>query len=153
MHTTTTTMTAAAPSSAPDTAAARRRSLLVGTAATAIAIGGAAWAVLKAAHPEASQLNSLPYVAGAALIVGAVLFAWLVPARIAASGSGLPFAIVSVPLMAAFWSALPLLVGVAAILVGTAHRAAGGTKRGRALAAIIIACVTGGLTIVAILVG
>jgi hypothetical protein len=67
--------------------------------ATAIAIGGAAWAVLRAAHPEASQLNSLPYVAG------------------------------------------------------TAHRAAGGTKRGRALAAIIIACVTGGLTIVAVLVG
>jgi hypothetical protein len=108
---------------------------------------------LKAAHPEASQLNSLPYVAGAALIVGAVVFAWLVPARIAASGSGLPFAIVSVPLMAAFWSALPLLVGVAAILVVTAHRAAGGTRRGRALAAIIIACVTGGLTIMAVLAG
>ena len=148
-----TTMTAAALSSPPDASAARRRSLVFGAIATAIAIGGALWAVLKVAHPEASQLNSLPYVAGAAVIVGVMLFAWLVPARTAAGGSGLPFAIVSIPLMVAFWSALPLLVAVAAILVGTAHRASGGTKRGRALAAIIIGCVTGGLTIVAVLVG
>ena len=147
------TMTTAALSSAPAAGSARRRSLIVGAIATAFAVGAVLWAVLKAAHPEASQLSSLPYVAAAAFIVGAVLFAWLVPSRIAAGGSGLPFAIVSVPLMAVFWSALPMLVAVAAILVATAHRASGGAKRGRALAAIIIAGLTGGLTIIAVLIG
>ena len=147
------TTTTAARSPAPAVSSARRRSLIAGAITTALAVAAALWAVLKAAHPEASQLSSLPYVAGAAFIAGLVLFAWLVPARVAAGGSGLPFAIISVPLMAAFWSALPLLVAVAAILVATAHRAGGGTKSGRALAAIIIACVTGGLTIIAVLVG
>jgi hypothetical protein len=131
----------------------RRRAYVVGGLTTAVAVGGTLWAVLKAGTTGNSDLSSLAYVAAAALIVGVVLFVWLVPARITAGGSGLPFALVSVPLIYAFWSGLPLLVGVAAIQVATAHRSSGGAKRGRALAAIIIGAVTAILTIAGILVG
>jgi high-affinity Fe2+/Pb2+ permease len=45
-------------------------------------------------------------VAAVAVIVGVVLFAWLVPNRVAARSTGLTLAIISVPLLYAFWSAL-----------------------------------------------
>ena len=90
---------------------------------------------------------------GAALIVGVVLFAWLVPSRIASGGTGLPFALVSIPLLYAFWSGIPILVGVAAILIGVAHRGSGAPKRGRALTAIVIGAVIALLNTAAILVG
>ncbi len=107
----------------------------------------------RARTSDKSQLDSLAYVAGAALIVGIVLFAWLVPARIASRGTGLPFALVSIPLLYAFWSGIPILVGVAAILIGTAHRAAGAPKRGRALAAILVGALVALLTLTARLFG
>ena len=131
----------------------RRRTYLIGAAATAVAIGGTLWAVLKGGSSDKSQLDSLAYVAGAALVVGIVLFSWLVPARIAARGTGLPFALVSIPLLYAFWSGIPILVGVAAILVGAAHRASGAPKRGRALAAILVGAVVALLTLAAVLFG
>jgi hypothetical protein len=109
--------------------------------------------VLKSGTSDSSETSSLPYVAGAAFIVGVVLFAWLVPARIAALGPGLSFAIVSVPLVAVFWSALSLLVAAAGILVALAHRAGGGPKSGRALAAIIVSSIVAVATVAAILLG
>jgi hypothetical protein len=131
----------------------RRRAYLIGAAATAVAVGGTLWAVLKGGSSDQSQLDSLAYVAGAALIVGIVLFSWLVPARIAARGTGLPFALVSIPLLYAFWSGIPILVGVAAILIGAAHRASGAPKRGRALAAMLVGAAVALLTLAAILFG
>ena len=131
----------------------RRRTYLIGAAATAVAVGGTLWAVLKGGSSDKSQLDSLAYVAGAALIVGIVLFSWLVPARIAARGTGLPFALVSIPLLYAFWSGIPILVGVAAILIGTAHRASGAPKAGRALAAMLVGAAVALLTLAAILFG
>jgi hypothetical protein len=138
---------------APTISSARRRSLVAGAIITAIAIAGTQWAVLKSGTSDSSEMSSLPYVAGAAFIVGVVLFAWLVPARIAVLGSGLPFAIVSVPLVAVFWSALSLLVAAAGILVALAHRAGGGPKSGRALAAIIVSSIVAVATVAAILLG
>jgi hypothetical protein len=109
--------------------------------------------VLKGGTSDQSQLDSLVYVAAAALVVGIVLFSWLVPARIANRGTGLPFAIVSIPLLYAFWSGIPILVGVAAVLIGAAYRASGAPKRGRALAAIVVGAVVALLTLAAMLFG
>jgi hypothetical protein len=86
----------------------RRRTYVIGACSTAIAVGGALWAVLKSGTADKSQLDSLAYVVIATLIVGVVVFAWLVPSRIAAGGTGLPLALVSVPLLYAFWSGIPL---------------------------------------------
>lgn len=147
MNTTMSTDTTSAPS------LTRRRSYYVGAAATALAVAGTQWAVLKDPHADSSQLNSLLYVAAAALIVGAALFAWLVPARIAANGTGLAFAIVSVPLLVAYWSALPMLFAIAAILVATAYRRSHTVKAGRSLTAVIIAGAVLIATIVGILLG
>lgn len=131
----------------------RRRTYLIGAAATAVAVGGTLWAVLKGGTSDKSQLDSLVYVAAAALVVGIVLFSWLVPARIANRGTGLPFAIVSIPLLYAFWSGIPILVGVAAVLIGAAYRASGAPKRGRALVAILVGAVVALLTLAAMLFG
>jgi hypothetical protein len=138
---------------ASTTPSARRRSYFVGAAATALAVAGTQWAVLKDPHADSSQLNSLLYLGAAALIVGAALFAWLVPARIAANGTGLAFSIVSVPLLVAYWSALPMLFAVAAILIATAYRRSHTVKAGRSLTAIIIAAVVLIATIIGILFG
>ena len=146
-------MNATVIAEAPIIASHRRRTYLVGAAATAIAVGGTLWAVLKSGGADKSQLDSLAYVAAAALIVGVVLFAWLVPNRITAGGTGLPFALISVPLLYAFWSGLPIVVGVAAVLIGAAHRASRGPRSGRALAAILIGASISALTLAAILIG
>ena len=98
-------------------------------------------------------LHGLIYVVAVTVIAGILIFAWLVPARIAAGGTGLPLAILSVPLLYAFWSGLPLLVAAAAIVLAVAHRAGDAPHRGRALAAILIAAAVIALTIFAVLVG
>lgn len=137
----------------PAVAQSRRGTYLIGACSTAVAVGGALWAVLKSGTADTSQLDSLAYVVIAALIVGVVLFAWLVPSRIAAGGTGLPFALVSVPLIYVFWSGIPLLMGVAAILVGTAHRQTGRPKPRHALASVLVGSLVTVLTAAAILFG
>jgi hypothetical protein len=111
------------------------------------------WAVLKSGTADKSQLDSLAYVVVAALIVCVVLSGWLVPNRIAAGGTGLPFALVSVPLLYAFWSGIPLLIGVAAILIGAAHRQVRRPKPGHALASVLVGSLVRVLTVAAILFG
>jgi hypothetical protein len=131
----------------------RRLSLTVGAVTTVVAVAGVLWAVLKGSSADADQVSSLPYVASAAAIVGAVLFAWLVPVRAAAGSTGLAFALVSVPLLWAFWSGLPLLVAVAGVVIAARYRAAGGAHKGRALAAMIVGSAVGILTLAALLLG
>jgi hypothetical protein len=120
---------------------------------TAVTVAAVLYAVLKSPHPDSSQTSTLPYVAGAVVVVGVVLFGWLVPARAAAGGTGLPFALVSVPFVAAYWSGLSIVIAAAAILVALTHRAESGQKRGRALAAIIISALICAATLGAIVVG
>ncbi len=143
---------ATAPPLAVPAAGARRRALRAGAAATAVAVAAALWAALKP-QGSGSDLHGLIYVVAVTVIAGILIFAWLVPARIAAGGTGLPLAILSVPLLYAFWSGLPLLVAAAAIVLAVAHRAGDGAHRGRALAAILIAAAVIALTIFAVLVG
>jgi hypothetical protein len=130
-----------------------RRSLIVGAATTAVTIAGVLFAVLKAPGADSSQTSSLPFVAGAAVVVAVVIFAWLAPARMAANGTGLPFAIVSLPFIAVFWSGISIIIAAAAVLVGFAYRASSGPKQGRALAAIIVGSLVAVLTLGAIVVG
>jgi hypothetical protein len=131
----------------------RRRSVIVGAATTAITIAGVLYAVLKSSSADSSQLSSLPFVAGAAVVVAIVVFAWLVPARMAANGTGLLFAIVSLPFIAAFWSGISIIIAAGAVLVGLAYRASAGPKQGRALAAIVIGGLVAVLTLGAIVIG
>jgi hypothetical protein len=142
---------ATAPAAA-SASAARRRALQVGAAATALAVAAVLWAAYK---PQAggSDTQDLIYVIAAAVIAGGLLFAWLVPVRIAAGGTGLPLAVLSVPLIYVFWSGLPLITAAAAILLAVSHRAGGGARRGRALAAILISVPVMALTIIAVLLG
>jgi hypothetical protein len=86
-------------------------------------------------------------------VVGIVVFAWLAPMRIARGGTGLPFAIVSVPLIAAFWSSLSLVVAMAAVTVALAYRDGVGQKRGRAVAALVLGDLASVVTLGAILIG
>ena len=138
---------------APAVTPTRRRTYVIGACSTAIAVGGALWAVLKSGTADKGQLDSLAYVIAAALVVGVVVFTWLVPSRIAAGGTGLPFALVSIPLLYAFWSGIPLLIGVAAILIGAAHRRTRRPKPGRALASVLVGSFVAVLTVAAILFG
>jgi hypothetical protein len=141
------------PSAAPARATARRRSLAVGAATVAVAVAAVLFAVLKGGSSDSSEVSTLPYVVAVAVVAGAGIFAWLVPARITAGGTGLPLAIIAIPFLAAFWSALPVLIGVGAILIGAAHRSSGGARPGRALAAIIVGAVVAVATIGAVVVG
>jgi hypothetical protein len=139
--------------SSPSMSGLRRRSLAVGALATAVTVAAVLFAVLKSPHPDSSQTSTLPYVAGAVVLAGIVVFGWLVPMRMAARGTGLPFAIVSVPFVAAYWSGLSIVIAAGAILVALTHRADAGQKRGRALAAVILGALVLVVTLGAIVVG
>jgi hypothetical protein len=141
-----------AVAAAATTGPARRRTRWVGAVTTAVAVAGVVWAVVKPPSIDATQLQTLPYVAAVAVIVGALLFGWLVPARLAAGDTGLPLAILAVPMVLAFWSGLPILFAGAAILLASAHRSARGGSPGRALAAIVLATLTTAAAVTAILI-
>lgn len=49
-----------------------------------------------------------------------MIFAWLAPARMAPKGTGLPFAIVSLPFIAVVWSGISIIIPAGAILIGFA---------------------------------
>jgi hypothetical protein len=142
---------AAAPATA-SVSGGRRRALQVGAAATVLAVAAALWAAYK---PQAGGADTpgLIYVIAAAVIAGGLIFAWLVPARMAAGGTGLPLAVLSVPLIYAFWSGLPLITAAAAILLAVSYRAGSGARKGRALAAILISMPVMAVTIIAVLLG
>ena len=133
--------------------ARHRLTLAVGAATTALAVAGVLFAVLKSSDADASQRHSLPYLAAIALVAGIAVFGWLVPNRVAARSTGLPLALVSIPLIVAYWSALPLIGGVAAVLVATAYRDGDGPHQRRALAATVIGVAVSLLTVAAIIFG
>jgi hypothetical protein len=137
----------------PPRAAARRRSLAIGAATVAIAVAAVLFAVLKGGTSGSSEVSSLPYVAAVAVLAGLFIFGWLVPARIAAGGTGLPLAIIAIPFLAAFWSALSLVLAAGAIVIAAAHRSGDGARPGRALAAIIIGALVAVATLGAVLAG
>jgi hypothetical protein len=141
------------PTSGATQPGARRRSLTIGAATTAVVVAGVLFAVLKSSNADSSQLNSLPYVVATAVIVSALTFGWLVPARVSAAGTGLPWALVSVPLIAVYWSGISIVVGVGAILIALAYREGTGPKRRRALAAIIVGSLASLVTLLAMVIG
>ena len=82
----------------------------MGAGAIGVAVAAALWAALKP-QGNGSDVHGLVYVVAVTVIAGILIFAWLVPARIG-RGTGLPLAVLSVPLLLyAFWS------GLCAILV------------------------------------
>lgn len=101
------------------------------------AVGLATWAVATAfivinAHDVAEMIIS-PAIAA---VVAIGLFGWLLPLRMVAGapGTALTLSVLAVPLtLVAFWSGVPVLLGVAGAMLGAASVGAG---RNRSYAAV-----------------
>jgi hypothetical protein len=94
----------------------------------------AAGAVLTA--PEAHETSEIVTVLGGAAVVAAVVYGWVVPRGLSkgAPGTALTLsAVAALLLLPAFWSMLPLVLGVAGAMLG---RACAGHAPKRGYAAI-----------------
>lgn len=112
----TTTSTSQPVTDAPGTIHAGRRA-----SATAGILAYAVGAVLTA--PEAHDTTEIAVVLSVAGVVALAVFGWLVPQGMAkgAPGTALAMSVVGALLfMPAFWSMLPLLLGVAGAMLGYA---------------------------------
>jgi hypothetical protein len=141
-------LTAAAVESPP----VRKRAWQFGAPAITVAVAAALWAAYKP-QQGGPDTGGLAYVIIATVIIGCLIFALLVPARLKAGGTGLPLAILSIPLIYAFWSGLPLITGTAAIALATAHRAPEAEHGGPAISAIVVASLTMAVCVIAVLSG
>jgi hypothetical protein len=120
------------------TSAARRHETtdhrLTSAAAGLLSFAVASYFIATNAHDN----GEIYFSVGLAAVVAVVLFGWLVPTRMAA---GAPATALTLGVLAAllvlpaFWSGLPLLLGVAGLLVG---RASSGK---RAVAAIVLSAI------------
>jgi len=123
---------------------ARRLTLPLGVASLAVAI---VWTVLGA-HGTTETITVVPVL----VVVTAAVFGFLVPralSRPSAGGTALALSVVAVALtVPAFWSGLPLVLGVAGALLGYVGRNAS-TGSGKSIAAIVLGAlaVIGYLTI------
>jgi hypothetical protein len=107
---------------------------LAAKAGVAAALAGAAFAYYGAygdPHPKASQQAGVPSLVVGVVVVSAIVFGLLVPAglrairdgRASAARWGLAHSIVALLLTpVAFWSGVPLAVGVAGALLGAGGR-------------------------------
>lgn len=119
-----------------DSSRHRRTSAIAGAAAYAVA------AVLTV--PEAHDMREVAVVLGGAGLVALVVFGWAVPRGMASGAPGLALAfsvIGALLLLPAFWSIVPLLLGVAAVMLG---RSSIGHAPKRSYAAIGLGAVTVG---------
>jgi hypothetical protein len=104
---------------------------LVAAAAGLLAYAVSSYFTWTNAHDNREIVISLSIAA----VVSVVLFGWLVPTRMTSGGpaTGLTLGILAALLvLPAFWSGLPLLLGVAGILVGRA------SEGKRAVAAVVL---------------
>jgi hypothetical protein len=140
---------------------ARVQSVRWGLAALVLACALAVLGAYGDPHPKASQEQAVPFICAVLVVLAAGIFGFLVPAglRSAArpgwSGAALALGILAVLCVpVAFWSGLPLLLGTAGVLVGTAGRqAATAAGRGRGVpgwavglsAFAIVACLVMGI--------
>lgn len=124
----TTTATDTGYTTNADVAAHRRTTMLV---------GGATWAVATAfILTNANSVGEMWISPAIAAVVALGLFGWLLPTRMVtgAPGTALALAVLAVPLtLFAFWSGIPVLLGVAGVMLGAASIEVG---RKRAYAAI-----------------
>src|SRR5262249_5775343 len=104
----------------------------------------------------AEQVNAVPFLIGADVVISALVFGLLVPWAAGrgsrAAGWGLAtgiVAIVATPL--AFWSGVPLLFGAAGVLLGLAARRAAGGKM--ATSAIVVGAVSMTLATAMVVIG
>jgi hypothetical protein len=128
MTATTATGTTGYATRAADVAAHRRTTGVVGLATWAVAT---VFIVINA-HDTAEMIIS-PAIAA---VVAIGLFGWLLPSRMVAGapGTALTLSVLAVPLtVVAFWSGVPVLLGVAGAMLGAASVGAG---RNRSYAAV-----------------
>lgn len=133
---------ASAAATAAITATERARRMTWPTAAVVLLAGGALTAY------GAHDLREIVVVLAVLALVVAGVYGWLIPRRLRSGRVANPALALSVLglllIMPAFWSALPLALGAAGVLLGQAGRSApaGG---GRSIAAVVI----GALAVVA----
>lgn len=122
------------------------------------AVAGAALAFYSAygdPHAQASQKGAVPLLVGAVVVVSAITFGLLAPralraiqeGRSSAPRWGLASSIVALALTPlAFWSGVPLVLGAAGLLLGSAGRKHGrGEGVSTAAAALGVLVVAGGI--------
>jgi hypothetical protein len=137
---------------ASTTAVEQVRSLRWGVPAVAFAAGLAAFSVYvnlagTSAADRNSQESALPVIIGVAVVLGALAFGLVAPRVMRGtrmSGWALGFAIAAIVTLAGYWSGLPVVFGVAALLLGTTGRRlrlADGLTARLALAATILGAI------------
>jgi hypothetical protein len=114
--------------------------VLGGAAGFALAAFTIIYGVYGDPNPQSSQKDSVPFLVGLAAVATIVLFAAVVP-RASRVGSrsarwALGLSIAGVIAVAAFWSGIPILLGVAAILIAKQARDQSGPVR----AAFVLGC-------------
>jgi hypothetical protein len=127
----------------PTPVSARVHSIRWGLAALAVAAALTVFGAYGDPHPKANQEQGVPFICGVLAVLAVGIFGFLVPAVLRgatarparACGWGLTLSILGVlAVPVAFWSGLPLLLGTAGILLGTAgRRAARDAGRGTAM--------------------
>jgi hypothetical protein len=125
---------------ATDTAATSPRATGVkwGLITLVVAVATAIYGAYGDPHPVKSQEQAVPFIAAVVTVAAIAVYGLLLPAglrgiaarRGAWSGWGLALGIVSVlAVPVAFWSGLPVVLGTAAALLGSAGRRAATTGR------------------------
>jgi hypothetical protein len=125
-------------------------SLKWGLASLAVAIGSAVYGAYGDPNPKVDQENAVPFICAVIAVVAIGLYGALLPAGLRGIGartarwSGWALALGIVALVAtpvSFWSGLPVLLGTAGAVLGSAGRQAAPTKRGRPTAAVVVGTV------------
>jgi hypothetical protein len=121
----------------------RVRAIRWGILALAVACAVAAFGAYGDPHPKANQEHAVPYICAVAAVLAIGIFGFLVPAGLRGvanraglwSGWALVLGIVGLVIIpVTFWSGVPLLLGTAAVLLGSAGRQAMAAGRGRGVA-------------------
>ena len=139
--TSTTTTTGTTGTSAPDRA---RPMLAEGAAAAAAALVGLGFANFVTTDGENGSASDFLMMAPIAVALAAVLFLWVLPRTRPQGPARVWFGVLSLLAFPAFWSGIPMVLGVAAI---TAARRAGSVAwtvvGALAVAASLLVCVIG----------
>lgn len=122
------------------------REAAIGIVSTAAAVALAVYAVLGGPNAQQHQVDSLPYVIGFVVVVGAIVFGLVVPwAKRRGQGNrpataGLVASMFGFLTVVAFWSGLPLILGGAGIALGLEgqDRSATAGRPGLARTAMIV---------------
>jgi hypothetical protein len=124
-----------------------RLNVLGGAAGFALAAFTIIYGAYGDPNPKSGQKDVVPFLVGLAAAVTIALFAAVVPlaSRVGSRSArwALGLSIAGVAALAAFWSGIPILLGVAAILVAKQAR----DQSGPARAAFVLGCIAVAATI------